>query len=424
MPSYQQLPYWHASMPAIPAFDGRPLPERADVVIVGRRLHRHRRGAPAGTQRRPGHAAGEGVPRLGRQHPQRRHVASGPQVERAATAQSGTVRSLGGGLFHDGVDAFFTAERFITDEGFDCDYRRSGLALLAWSKGQLAGLEEELEEFRDAGLTGRVLPGRRGPLRSSASDLYPGGIAVEESGMIHPGRYMAAIAAAGVAAGVDFHTGRPPSGIERDGADRVVYTPAWRDPGGRRAHRHQRLHRRRVPWLRERVMPIGSYIIATEPMSEELAASVSPRGRTFFDAKNFLYYWHVNAERRLIFGGRASLPAAPSVDQTAGDPAHGAGGGPPPGGRSAHRAMRGAATSASRSTACRTWASTTASTTPSATAAAGVALGTTFGLRMARILGRSTEVADEPLAFERTPVPGRPGGARAYRGRPGSCRGR
>ena len=36
----------------------------------------------------------------------------------------------------------------------------------------------------------------------------------------------------------------------------------------------------------------------------------------------------------------------------------------------------------------------------------GVALGTAFGLRMAQMLGRSTEVADEPLAFERTPVRG------------------
>ena len=71
-----------------------------------------------------------------------------------------------------------------------------------------------------------------------------------------------------------------------------------------------------VPWLGQRVMPIGSYIVATEPMSEELAASISPRGRGFFDAKNFLYYWHVNAERRLIFGGRASFRST-SVDHTA-----------------------------------------------------------------------------------------------------------
>src|SRR5450432_3214938 len=34
-PTWESRPYWHASMPAIPAFDDRPLPERADVVIIG-----------------------------------------------------------------------------------------------------------------------------------------------------------------------------------------------------------------------------------------------------------------------------------------------------------------------------------------------------------------------------------------------------
>ena len=71
-----------------------------------------------------------------------------------------------------------------------------------------------------------------------------------------------------------------------------------------------------VPSLRRRVIPIGSYIIATEPLPEELARDLSPKGRAFFDTKNFLYYWHVSEDRRMIFGGRASfLPT--SVDRTA-----------------------------------------------------------------------------------------------------------
>ena len=71
-----------------------------------------------------------------------------------------------------------------------------------------------------------------------------------------------------------------------------------------------------MPSLRRRVIPIGSYIIATEPLPEELARELSPKGRAFFDTKNFLYYWHVSADRRMIFGGRASfLPT--SVDRTA-----------------------------------------------------------------------------------------------------------
>ena len=49
-----------------------------------------------------------------------------------------------------------------------------------------------------------------------------------------------------------------------------------------------------VPSLRRRIIPIGSYIIATEPLPEELAAELSPKGRAFFDTKNFLFYWHVS----------------------------------------------------------------------------------------------------------------------------------
>src|SRR4026208_2063808 len=65
-----------------------------------------------------------------------------------------------------------------------------------------------------------------------------------------------------------------------------------------------------------RTTPIGSYIIATEPLPEELARELSPKGRAFFDTKNFLYYWHVSADNRMIFGGRASfLPT--TVDRTA-----------------------------------------------------------------------------------------------------------
>ena len=71
-----------------------------------------------------------------------------------------------------------------------------------------------------------------------------------------------------------------------------------------------------VPSLRRRIIPIGSYIIASEPLPEDLAHELSPKGRAFFDTKNFLYYWHVSADRRMVFGGRASfLPT--SIDKTA-----------------------------------------------------------------------------------------------------------
>ena len=223
-----------------------------------------------------------------------------------------------------------------------------------------------------------------------------------------------------LAAGVDFHTGTPAERIEHDGTDRVVHTARGAIRAGAVLIATNGYTDGLVPWIGQRVMPIGSYIVATEPMSEELAASVSPRGRCFFDAKNFLYYWHVNAERRLIFGGRASFRA----DIGRPDRRRSCAGRWPwstPGRAPAHRARVGRQRRRSRSTACRTWASATASITRSATAARGVALGTAFGLRMAASSvahggrGRAAAVRADPL----------PWGARDARriaASPGSCR--
>ena len=73
--------------------------------------------------------------------------------------------------------------------------------------------------------------------------------------------------------------------------------------------------RRPVPWLGRRILGIGSFVIATEPIDAGLAASVSPSGRMFFDTKNFLNYWRLAPDgSRLLFGGRTSF-APTTVEQ-------------------------------------------------------------------------------------------------------------
>ena len=59
--------------------------------------------------------------------------------------------------------------------------------------------------------------------------------------------------------------------------------------------------------LRRRVIPIGSYQIATAPLSPELAQRLVPRGRVFSDTKHLLYYFRLSPDHRMVFGGRASF---------------------------------------------------------------------------------------------------------------------
>jgi glycine/D-amino acid oxidase-like deaminating enzyme len=66
-------------------------------------------------------------------------------------------------------------------------------------------------------------------------------------------------------------------------------------------------------------VPIGSHIIATEPLSADHAATLIPRRRMVFDSKRFLHYFRVTRDHRLLFGGRAvfSRPTSETTRRSA-----------------------------------------------------------------------------------------------------------
>ena len=153
--------------------------------------------------------------------------------------------------------------------------------------------------------------------RRSGRTSTTAGWSSPHSGLIHPGRYFAGLAAAADRAGADLHEGVRATAIRRQADGRFVVetergailardvfvaTNGYTDGV--------------VPTLRRRVIPIGSYIIASEPLPEDLARELSPKGRSFYDTKNFLYYWHLSSDRRMVFGGRASFMPT-SIDRTA-----------------------------------------------------------------------------------------------------------
>ena len=68
-----------------------------------------------------------------------------------------------------------------------------------------------------------------------------------------------------------------------------------------------------TPALRKKIIPIGSFIITTEVLSEALARELSPRNRQIYDSKNYLYYYRLTPDNRMLFGGRAAF--FPETDQ-------------------------------------------------------------------------------------------------------------
>jgi glycine/D-amino acid oxidase-like deaminating enzyme len=303
---FEQRPYWHATMPTLPDRSGRQLPDVADAVVVG--------GGYTGV------AAARKLARQGA----RTVLLEAHELGWGASSRNGGIvhagykwglptlirkhgRELATALFRETTEGIEFLAGLVRENEIDAELRRPGHLEVAWGPKHAGGFDEEVLALAEVGVTAHVVP--REQLREElGTPLYHGGLAVDGGGVVHPGKWFAGLVRLAERAGAELHEGvrvrairRQPDGrfvVETErGAllarDVLVATNGYTDGA--------------APAARRRIVPVGSYIIATEPLSEDLANSITPTGRAVFDTKNFLNYWHVSADRRLIFGGRVSF---------------------------------------------------------------------------------------------------------------------
>ncbi|HEY2916073.1 MAG TPA: FAD-binding oxidoreductase [Candidatus Limnocylindrales bacterium] len=312
---YERRPYWHATMPPLTDRSGRDLPDVVDVAVVG--------GGYTGI------AAGRKLALQGA----RVVVLEARTLGWGASTRNGGIvhpgfkwgppalvkrygEPLARALYRESVDATNLVAGLIRDQAIDAELRLSGFLELAWGPGHAAEFPAEAAALADFGTPAHAVP--KDELRSEiGTDAYHGGLAVDGGGVLQPGKWFAGLVGLAERAGAELHEQTPVRSLrrQRDGRfvvetgrgallakDVLVATNAYTDGV--------------APGVRRRVIPVGSYIIATEPLPEDLAREVSPTGRAYFDTRNFLSYWHVSADRRLIFGGRVSFFPT-TVDRTA-----------------------------------------------------------------------------------------------------------
>ncbi len=140
------------------------------------------------------------------------------------------------------------------------------------------------------------------------SPRYIGGLHDPGAGHLHPLKYALGLAAAAEAAGASLYEGSPVTALQGLGAGAGQVTAET--PGGRVVADHLILCGNAylgdlVPQIRRLYVPVGSYIVATEPLGEDRAAQVIPADCAVFDSNHILNYYRLSADRRLLFGGRS-----------------------------------------------------------------------------------------------------------------------
>ena len=178
-----------------------------------------------------------------------------------------------------------------------------GYCDLANKPRDLEGFAEEADELRSLGYRHETRLLQANEVRSVVgSDRYVGGFVDMGSGHLHPLNLALGEAGAAAQLGVKL--------FEHSAVTRIDYGAQVRVHTAQGSVRANSLVlgcnaylKDLNPQLSGKVLPAGSYIIATEPLSEAQAHALLPQNMAVCDQRVALDYYRLSADRRLLFGG-------------------------------------------------------------------------------------------------------------------------
>ncbi|QXI30811.1 NAD(P)/FAD-dependent oxidoreductase [Pseudomonas vanderleydeniana] len=201
-----------------------------------------------------------------------------------------------------GIDSVALVATRIREHAIDCDLRW-GFCELANTAAQFAAFQGEQEHLLQLGYeheTRIVEP--RDMRQVVASTAYAGGLIDMGSGHLHPLNLVLGEARAAESLGVRIFEQSPVLELIHGSTVQVrcAHGTVRADSLVLACNAHlDDLE----PRLGGKVLPAGSYIIATEPLTAALAAELIPQNLALCDQKVGLDYYRLSADRRLLFGG-------------------------------------------------------------------------------------------------------------------------
>jgi glycine/D-amino acid oxidase-like deaminating enzyme len=202
-------------------------------------------------------------------------------------------------------------EQIVREEKIECNFSRCGHLEVACKQSHFDAYARSVEVIaKEFNHQLQVIPGNQ--LRSEiGSDIYFGGIVDTVSAGLNPARYVAGLGQAALNAGARIYENTRVENIERSSQNgrsgfqiassrgRIFADNIFIATSGYTSSA--------TPALRKKIIPIGSFIIATEQLPETLALELSPRNRMIYDSKHYLHYYRLTPDNRMLFGGRAAF---------------------------------------------------------------------------------------------------------------------
>src|SRR6267154_6773816 len=194
-------------------------------------------------------------------------------------------------MYAASLESIDCVEHIVREENIECNFSRCGHLEVACKQAHFDGYEESAALIKsEFNHELRIVP--KSELRGEiGSDIYFGGMLDETSAGLNPARYVAGLAHAAQRAGACLYDRTRVTSVElernNDARKFRVHTSKGAITAREVILASGAYTTDATPALRKKIIPIGSYIIATEVLPGDLARELSPRNRMVYDSKHF-----------------------------------------------------------------------------------------------------------------------------------------
>jgi len=213
-------------------------------------------------------------------------------------------------VFREGYRALAWIDDFIKEERIECNFRVGGGFHGAHTSRHYEEMGRKLSQNPNAFMSDMYLVPRAEQSVEIGTDFYFGGLVSPKNASLDPASYHQGILKLSLDAGARVIGHCSAINIENlsRGARIRVHTTKGAVETRDVIIATNGYTGSLMPWLQRRVIPIGSYIIATEDIGIERASQIIPMDRNITDSRRVIVYYRLSPDRhRLIFGGRVSL---------------------------------------------------------------------------------------------------------------------